>query len=137
MRIRRATASSQILRGEMSFVGPRPARLELVEELTAAIPFCRLQHCVLLSVTGLRLRSGWAPSVIFSVTIVTECDQIRKYVAAKLAPAFHVMDLQVFHGTAFLASPTIPFEHKVSDYCVLLRVQLDPRSFLADTSRIS
>jgi hypothetical protein len=73
----------------------------------------------------------------FPVTTVTERNQIAHYVAAKLAPAFHVMDLQVFHGTAFLASPAIPFQHKVSEYCVLLGVKLDPRSLLAKMSRIS
>jgi len=71
------------------------------------------------------------------VTTVTERNQIAHYVVAKLAPAFHMMDLQVFHGTAFLASPAIPFQHKVSQYRVLLGVKLDPRSFLAKVGRIS
>ena len=72
----------------------------------------------------------------FPVTTVTERNQIAHYVAAKLAPAFHVMDLQVFHGTAFLATPAIPFQHKVSEYCVLLGVKLDARSLLAKMPRI-
>jgi hypothetical protein len=120
----------------MSFLGPRPVRREFVGELTASIPFAT---AALRASKRHRfaIKASAGASMVFSVTIVTECNQIRRYVAAKLAPAFHVMDLQVFHGTAFLASPAVPFEHKVSDYCVLLKVQLDPRSFLADTSRIS
>jgi lipopolysaccharide/colanic/teichoic acid biosynthesis glycosyltransferase len=43
-----------ILRGEMSFVGPRPERPEFVEQLTARIPYYRFRHFV---PPGL---SGWA-----------------------------------------------------------------------------
>jgi hypothetical protein len=78
-----------------------------------------------------------ASSLTFPVTTVTERNHIAHYVAAKLAPAFHMMDLQVFHGTSFLASPAIPFQYEVSEYRVLLEVKLDPRSFLAKMSRIS
>jgi len=56
----------------------------------------------------------------FPMTAVAERNQIANHVATQLAPGFHVMDLQVFHGTAFLASPAIPFQHQVSDHCVLL-----------------
>ena len=41
-----------ILRGEMSFVGPRPERPEFVEELTTAIAFYHLRHYVLPGITG-------------------------------------------------------------------------------------
>jgi lipopolysaccharide/colanic/teichoic acid biosynthesis glycosyltransferase len=41
-----------ILRGEMSFVGPRPERPEFVEELTTSIPFYHLRHYVLPGITG-------------------------------------------------------------------------------------
>lgn len=43
-----------VLRGEMSFVGPRPERPEFVEELTRQMPFYALRH---LSRPGL---TGWA-----------------------------------------------------------------------------
>lgn len=41
-----------VLRGEMSLVGPRPERPEIVQELTQEIPFYRLRHVVRPGVTG-------------------------------------------------------------------------------------
>lgn len=41
-----------VLRGEMSFVGPRPERPEFVEELAAVIPLYRERHLVKAGLTG-------------------------------------------------------------------------------------
>jgi len=41
-----------VLRGEMSFVGPRPERPEFMAELTACIPFNHLRHYVTPGITG-------------------------------------------------------------------------------------
>jgi lipopolysaccharide/colanic/teichoic acid biosynthesis glycosyltransferase len=41
-----------ILRGQMSFVGPRPERPEFVEQLSESIPFYHLRHYVLPGITG-------------------------------------------------------------------------------------
>ncbi len=41
-----------VLRGEMSFVGPRPERPEFVEQLAARIPYYRERHRVLPGITG-------------------------------------------------------------------------------------
>lgn len=41
-----------VLRGEMSLVGPRPERPELVEHLAREIPFYRLRHVVRPGLTG-------------------------------------------------------------------------------------
>jgi exopolysaccharide biosynthesis polyprenyl glycosylphosphotransferase len=52
-----------VLRGEMSIVGPRPERPEFVERLAAEIPFYRLRHVVKPGMGGWGLvRQGYAGS---------------------------------------------------------------------------
>lgn len=41
-----------LLRGEMSFIGPRPERPEFVEELQAAMPFYNIRHLIKPGLTG-------------------------------------------------------------------------------------
>lgn len=41
-----------VLRGDMSMVGPRPERPEFVQVLNAQIPYYRQRHCVMPGITG-------------------------------------------------------------------------------------
>ena len=66
----------------------------------------------------------------FSVAVLAECNQIVHDVSTQFASGIHVVNLQVFHGTAFLAPPTISFKHAFPDNYVPLRIQFEPRSFL-------
>jgi sugar transferase (PEP-CTERM system associated) len=53
-----------VLRGEMSFVGPRPERPAFVEQLTAEIPYYALRHTVKPGITGwAQLRYAYGASV--------------------------------------------------------------------------
>ena len=52
-----------ILKGEMSAVGPRPERPEFVEELAREIPFYRVRHAVKPGMAGWALvKYGYASS---------------------------------------------------------------------------
>lgn len=48
--------------------------------------------------------------------------QIVHRIVTQLTPGFHMMDLQIFHGTALLAAPTIPLQHLLSKQDVIFRI---------------
>jgi sugar transferase (PEP-CTERM system associated) len=53
-----------VLKGEMSFVGPRPERPEFVEDLTEKIPYYSLRHSVKPGITGwAQVRCAYGASV--------------------------------------------------------------------------
>jgi exopolysaccharide biosynthesis polyprenyl glycosylphosphotransferase len=54
-----------VLRGEMSFVGPRPEQLAFVERLEEALPFYRRRHLIRPGLTGwAQVRCGYAGSEV-------------------------------------------------------------------------
>jgi sugar transferase (PEP-CTERM system associated) len=53
-----------VLRGDMSFVGPRPERPQFVERLAREIPYFNLRHCMKPGITGwAQLRYAYGASV--------------------------------------------------------------------------
>ncbi len=66
------------------------------------------------------------PSVTFAVTTDAKRNQVVHDIVSEMAPGFHVMDLQAFHGTALLASPTISLQDPDSEFHVIFRAQFKP-----------
>ncbi len=53
-----------MLRGEMSLIGPRPERPEFVDQLAAVIPFYRARHAVKPGITGwAQVRFGYGSTI--------------------------------------------------------------------------
>src|SRR5205807_5053657 len=77
-----------------------------------------------------------APSVTFAMTTGAKRYQVPHHIVTELAPAFYVMNLQAFHGTALLAPPAISLEHKQPDDGVSFRIQFESRLSLAETRGI-
>ena len=67
----------------------------------------------------------------FAMTRDAKRNQVVHHIVTELAPGFHMMNLQAFHGTALLAPPAIPFEDACPDDRVFFRIQFKSRSFLA------
>ena len=86
-----------IVRGEMSLVGPRPERPEFVEQLAEALPFYRARHSVRPGLTG------WA-QVQYHYGRTTEDARVKLeydlYYVRHMAP---LLDLQILFRTVAIA----------------------------------
>ena len=86
-----------ILRGEMSLVGPRPERPEFVEQLAATLPFYRARHSVRPGLTG------WA-QVQYHYGRTAEDARIKLeydlYYVRHMAP---LLDMQILFRTIAIA----------------------------------
>jgi sugar transferase (PEP-CTERM system associated) len=85
-----------VLKGDMSFVGPRPERMEFVKDLERDIPFYSLRHSVRPGITG------WA-QVNYPYGASTQ-DALEKlqydlYYIKNLSP---LLDLQIFLRTFYI-----------------------------------
>jgi len=58
------------------------------------------------------------PSVAALVTRAAQSYQVIRHIVTELAPLFHVMDLQVLHGTAVLTPPAVSFQNVSSKDCI-------------------
>jgi len=82
-----------VLRGEMSIVGPRPERPEFVKMLTEKIPYYRQRHCVKPGITGLaQISHKYSGSLEDTITKL----EYDLYYIKNLSPA---LDLYVIFHT--------------------------------------
>jgi hypothetical protein len=61
------------------------------------------------------------------VAFRAQCDQILFLVAARLAPQFQMLDLQVLHAPADLASPTVAFQYLPMQISIARRIESQSR----------
>jgi hypothetical protein len=63
-----------------------------------------------------------ATMVHLSVANNAKRNQVMHHITPELTPGFHMMDLQIFHGTALLTAPTIPLQHSLSKEDVIFGI---------------
>jgi len=68
-----------VLRGEMSIVGPRPERPELIEKFRQSIPKYMLRHKIKAGITGLAQINGWRGNTSIEERIKCDLEYIEKW----------------------------------------------------------
>jgi lipopolysaccharide/colanic/teichoic acid biosynthesis glycosyltransferase len=68
-----------VLRGEMSLVGPRPERPPLIDEFRKTIPKYMLRHKVKAGMTGWAQIHGWRGNTSLSTRIEYDLDYIENW----------------------------------------------------------
>jgi len=83
-----------VIRGEMSFVGPRPERPEFVQELARALPFYRMRELVLPGITG------WAQINMANDASVSDAPEKLQYDLYYIKNRSLFLDLSIMLRTA-------------------------------------
>lgn len=68
-----------VLKGEMSIVGPRPERPELIEKFRQSIPKYMLRHKIKAGITGLAQINGWRGNTSIEERIKCDLEYIEKW----------------------------------------------------------
>ena len=84
-----------VLKGEMSVVGPRPERPEFVEKFRLAIPKYMLRHKIKAGITGLAQVNGWRGNTSVEERIKCDLEYIEKW---SLTLDLKVMWLTIWKG---------------------------------------
>lgn len=68
-----------VLKGEMSIVGPRPERIWVVEEMRSKVPGYMLKHKMKAGITGWAQVNGWRGNTSLEKRIEHDIDYIKKW----------------------------------------------------------
>jgi len=66
------------------------------------------------------------------MAVCAECDQVLFLVAARLASEFEVVDLEVLHIAAELASPAVALQHLPMQFAIARRIKPESWALEAD-----
>ena len=61
------------------------------------------------------------------VAFGAECDQVLFHIATRLAAELEVVDLQILHATADLASPAVALQHLLMQVAIACGVEFESR----------
>ncbi len=84
-----------VLKGEMSIVGPRPERPEFVERFRSSVPRYMLRHKMKAGITGLAQINGWRGNTSLEERIKCDLEYIEKW---SLALDLKIMWLTIWKG---------------------------------------
>jgi Undecaprenyl-phosphate glucose phosphotransferase len=84
-----------VLRGEMSLVGPRPERPPLIEEFRRSIPRYMLRHKVKAGMTGWAQIHGWRGNTSLAIRVQYDLDYIENW---SLARDMKILGLTLIRG---------------------------------------
>jgi lipopolysaccharide/colanic/teichoic acid biosynthesis glycosyltransferase len=84
-----------VLRGEMSLVGPRPERPPLIDEFRKSMPKYMLRHKVKAGMTGWAQVNGWRGNTDLETRIAHDLDYIENW---SLWRDLRILSITLFRG---------------------------------------